>query len=71
MDYGPQKLADIRALGPANVVVVDLGQPGRVTHADAFQIALAVCKGLQPGGDQHDDQDQSGPLSRPQMSLDC
>jgi hypothetical protein len=43
MDYGPQKLADIRALGPANVVVSsDLGQPGRVTHADAFRIALAV-----------------------------
>jgi hypothetical protein len=43
MDYGPQKIADIRALGPANVVVTsDLGQPGRVTHADAFQIALAV-----------------------------
>ena len=43
MDYGPQKLADIRALGPENVVVTsDLGQPGRVTHADAFQIALAV-----------------------------
>jgi hypothetical protein len=42
-DFGPQKLADIRALGPANVVVSsDLGQPGRVTHADAFQIALAV-----------------------------
>ena len=43
MDYGPQKLADIRALGPANVVVSsDLGQPGRVTHAEAFRIALAV-----------------------------
>jgi hypothetical protein len=43
MDYGPQKIADIRALGPANVVVTsDLGQPGRVTHADAFRIALAV-----------------------------
>jgi hypothetical protein len=43
MDFGPQKLADIRALGPANIVVSsDLGQPGRVTHADAFQIALAV-----------------------------
>jgi hypothetical protein len=42
-DCGPQKLADIRALGPENVVVTsDLGQPGRVTHADAFQVALAV-----------------------------
>jgi len=43
MDYGPQKIADIRALGPANVVLTsDLGQPGRVTHAEAFRIALAV-----------------------------
>ena len=43
MDYGPQKLADIRALGPANIVVTsDLGQPGRVTHAEAFRIALTV-----------------------------
>ena len=43
MDFGPQKLADIRALGPENVVVSsDLGQPGRVTHAEAFRIALAV-----------------------------
>jgi hypothetical protein len=42
-DYGPQKIADIRALGPQNIVVTsDLGQPGRVTHADSFQIALAV-----------------------------
>jgi hypothetical protein len=42
-DFGPQKIADIRALGPANVVLTsDLGQPGRVTHARAFQIALAV-----------------------------
>jgi hypothetical protein len=41
-DFGPQKIADIRALGPQNVVVTsDLGQPGRVTHAGAFQIALA------------------------------
>ena len=43
MDYGPQKLADIRALGPANVVMsTDLGQPGRVNYAQAFQMALAV-----------------------------
>jgi hypothetical protein len=42
-DFGPQKIADIRALGPENVVLTsDLGQPGRVTHADAFQTALAV-----------------------------
>jgi hypothetical protein len=42
-DYGPQKIADIRALGPQNIVVTsDLGQPGRVTHADSFRIALAV-----------------------------
>jgi hypothetical protein len=42
-DFGPQKIADIQALGPENVVLSsDLGQPGRMTHADAFQIALAV-----------------------------
>lgn len=42
-DYGPQKIADIRALGPANVVIsTDLGQPGRVHYAQAFQMALAV-----------------------------
>ena len=43
MDYGPQKIADIRALGPANVILsTDLGQPGRVNYAQAFQMALAV-----------------------------
>jgi hypothetical protein len=43
MDYGPQKLADMRALGPENVVLTsDLGQPGRVNHAVSFQMALAV-----------------------------
>ncbi len=43
MDYGPQKLADIRALGPANVVIsTDLGQPGRVNYAQAFQMAMTV-----------------------------
>jgi hypothetical protein len=43
MDYGPQKLADIRELGPANIVIsTDLGQPGRVNYAQAFQTALAV-----------------------------
>jgi uncharacterized protein DUF6282 len=43
MDYGPQKLADIRALGPQNVILsTDLGQPGRVNYAQAFQMALAV-----------------------------
>jgi Family of unknown function (DUF6282) len=43
MDYGPQKLADIRELGPANVVIsTDLGQPGRVNYAQAFQMALPV-----------------------------
>ena len=42
-DFGPQKLSDIRELGPENVVVTsDLGQPGRVTHADSFKTALAV-----------------------------
>jgi hypothetical protein len=43
LDYGPQKIADIRALGPANVVLTtDLGQPGRVSHAEAFRMALTV-----------------------------
>jgi Family of unknown function (DUF6282) len=43
MDYGPQKLADMRELGPANIVLTsDLGQPGRVDYARAFQMALAV-----------------------------
>jgi hypothetical protein len=43
MDYGPQKMADIRALGPANVVLsTDLGQPGRVNYAQAFQMAMTV-----------------------------
>ena len=43
MDYGPQKLADIRALGPANIVIsTDLGQPGRVNYAQAFQMAIRV-----------------------------
>jgi hypothetical protein len=43
MDYGPQKLADIRALGPANIVIsTDLGQPGRVNYAQAFQMAITV-----------------------------
>jgi uncharacterized protein DUF6282 len=43
MDYGPQKIADIRALGPANVVIsTDLGQPGRVNYAQAFQMAMLV-----------------------------
>ena len=35
--------ADIRALGPANIVIsTDLGQPGRVNYAQAFQMAMAV-----------------------------
>jgi hypothetical protein len=43
IDYGPQKIADIRELGPQNIVLTsDLGQPGRVTHADSFRIALQV-----------------------------
>lgn len=43
MDYGPQKLADIRELGPANIVIsTDLGQPGRLNYAQAIQTALAV-----------------------------
>jgi hypothetical protein len=43
IDYGPQKIADIRALGRENVVLTsDLGQPGRVTHTKCLQMALAV-----------------------------
>jgi len=43
MDYGPQKLADMRALGPANIILsTDLGQPGRVNYAQAFQSAIGV-----------------------------
>jgi hypothetical protein len=43
LDFGAQKLADIRELGPANVVLTsDLGQPGRVNHAESFRIALVV-----------------------------
>lgn len=42
-DYGPQKLADMRELGPENIVLSsDLGQPGRVNHAEAFRIAITV-----------------------------
>jgi hypothetical protein len=42
-DYGPQKIADMRALGPQNVILsTDLGQPGRVDYARSFQMALAV-----------------------------
>ncbi len=43
MDYGPQKVADIRALGPANIVLsTDLGQPGRVNYAEAYEMAIAT-----------------------------
>ena len=43
IDYGPQKLADMRELGPENIVLTsDLGQPGRVDYARSFQMALAV-----------------------------
>jgi hypothetical protein len=42
-DFGPQKLADIRELGPEHIVLTsDLGQPGRLTHAEAFRVALVV-----------------------------
>ena len=45
MDYGPQKIADIRALGPANVILsTDLGQPDRVNYAESFEMAIAVLK---------------------------
>jgi hypothetical protein len=43
MDFGPQKLSDMRELGPENIVLTsDLGQPGRVDYARSFQLALAV-----------------------------
>lgn len=43
MDYGPQKLADIRELGPEHIIIsTDLGQPGRVNYAQAFQMGMAV-----------------------------
>jgi hypothetical protein len=42
-DYGPQKLADIRELGPENIVLTtDLGQLGRVDYARSFEMALEV-----------------------------
>jgi hypothetical protein len=48
MDFGPQKIADMRELGPENIVLTtDLGQPGRVDYARAFQMALTVL--LQEG----------------------
>ena len=41
IDFGPQKLADMRELGPENIVLTsDLGQPGRVDYARAFEMAL-------------------------------
>lgn len=41
MDYGPQKLSDMRELGVENVVLTsDLGQPGRVDYARSFHMAL-------------------------------
>ena len=43
MDFGPQKLSDMRELGPENIVLTsDLGQPGRVDYARSFQLALAA-----------------------------
>jgi hypothetical protein len=43
MDFGPQKIADIRALGPANIILsTDLGQPGRVNYAESYEMAIAV-----------------------------
>jgi hypothetical protein len=43
MDYGPQKIADIRAIGPANIILsTDLGQPARVNYAEAYEMAIAV-----------------------------
>ena len=42
-DFGPQKLHDMRELGPENIVLTsDLGQPNRVHHARSFEMALEV-----------------------------
>jgi hypothetical protein len=42
-DYGPQKIADMRELGPENIVLTsDLGQPGRVDYARSFEMALEI-----------------------------
>jgi hypothetical protein len=55
MDYGPQKLADMRELGPENIVLTsDLGQPGRVDYARSFQMALRV---LEDAGFSQDEID--------------
>jgi hypothetical protein len=44
-DYGPQKIADMRALGPANVILsTDLGQPGRVSYAEGMEMAIATLR---------------------------
>ena len=38
-----EKLADIREVGPENVVVTsDLGQRGRMIHPDGFKVAVAA-----------------------------
>jgi hypothetical protein len=43
IDFGEQKLADMRELGPENIVLTsDLGQPGRVDYARSFQMALVA-----------------------------
>jgi hypothetical protein len=42
-DYGPQKIADMRELGPENIVLTtDLGQPNRVDYARSFEMALEI-----------------------------
>ena len=43
MDYGPQKLADIRELGPANVVIsTDLGQPQNPLPVEGLRLLIAT-----------------------------
>lgn len=76
MDYGPQKLADIRALGPANIVIrTDLGQPGRVNYELRTGLSNgsggARKIGLQPVRDRHDDQAKSCPLPRLEVNRTC
>ena len=42
-DFGPQKIADMRELGPENIVLTtDLGQLGRVDYARAYEMALII-----------------------------
>jgi hypothetical protein len=55
----------IREVGPQNVLISsDLGQRGRMIHADGYRIVFERLKkaGFTQAGDRHDDQAQSGAL---------